>query len=168
MSDELNNYLNNTQINIYKMIDGSTIIARLVEDDGEEIMVSKPQEVMLMPDGKSVQLIMNEWMYGSDEDEDIIIHHDSIMSYSSASYKMKKFYSKCILRNRLDDLADNLNLKSKTSDSSDSIETNPFEFLSSILDGLEPKDSSEDEKAEEYKEENDFQKRRWEWPSELD
>ena len=49
---------------------------------------------------------------------------------------------------------------------------NPFDFIKGIIDGLEPKDSLEDE---EYEEEEDFNKpsqneqykRRFEWPEEL-
>jgi hypothetical protein len=170
MTQELNNYLSKLPIKIFKLIDGSTIIAKVLEDDGEEIMVSKPHEMDLITGDSKHRgnLVMNEWIYGCEQDEDIVIHHDMIMTDANASLKMKDFYSKAVLQNRLESLADSLDLKPNDSKSLFDDGLHPFESLLSFLDGLEPKDSTMYDKYTGYKFQKPFQERRWDWPSELD
>ena len=59
-----------------------------------------------------------------------------------ADLKMKNFYSKCILQTKLHNMALDLNLDDLNSDEP------PQSFkdmISSFIEGLEPKDSTEDE-----------------------
>jgi hypothetical protein len=84
--------------------------------------------------------------------------------------KLKNFYSKSLLQMKIDEVAEDLDSLDELKDELQ-IE-NPFDFIKGIIDGLEPKDSLEDE---EYEEEEDFNKpsqneqykRRFEWPEEL-
>ena len=50
MSTELNQYLKSQDIRVIKLVDGSTIITEVVDQDETGLMVSKPQELLLLDD----------------------------------------------------------------------------------------------------------------------
>ena len=80
---------------------------------------------------------MYEWLYGCDTTE-TFIDQRHVIAYHEAQLKMKNFYSKCVIRAKLDEAHDDL-----LSDlNENSFIGNPFEFMQSLLDGLEPKDST--------------------------
>ena len=141
MSDELDQYLDSLPVHIFKISTGETIITKIVEeppDDELPFIVSNPfvLEVELGPRGKG-QIAMYEWLYGCDTTE-TFIDQRHVIAYHEAQLKMKNFYSKCVIRAKLDEAHDDL-----LSDlNENSFIGNPFEFMQSLLDGLEPKDST--------------------------
>ena len=147
MSDELDQYLDSLPINIFKLSNGETIVAKIVEeppDDELPFIVSQPfvLEVDLGYTGKG-QICMHEWLYGCDAKETFIEQHH-IIAYHEAKLKMKNFYSKCLIRAKIDESEDEL--LDEVEDKK--ITSNPFEFLQSLIDGLEPKDSSADDEED--------------------
>jgi len=135
MSKDFDAYLDKLPIHVFKLTDGSTIIARFIEDDGEETFISKPMEIECSQYEGKMELFMNEWLYGCPA-EDVIIHNTNIFTHAEANRKLKNFYSKCMLQERLSDLVDEIGKDLFLSHS---------DFISSFIDGLEPKDSTEDE-----------------------
>tara|TARA_Y100000004_G_scaffold97210_1_gene108808 strand:+ start:4322 stop:4816 length:495 start_codon:yes stop_codon:yes gene_type:complete len=164
MSSSFNDYLKDQPIHVFKMVDGSTVIANLIEDAGDEVYISKPQEISLCELNKKghVEILLNEWLFGTDA-EDVIIHSDKIITHSPATAKMKNFYSKCLIQTKISKLAKELNLKKSMKK-----DLHPFDLFQSFIDGLEPKDTFEEEYSEEPFNYEEYNKRRWEWPSDLD
>ncbi len=145
MSDELNEYLDSLPVTVFKLITGETIIARIVEEPPEEelpFILSQPYLIDLETSKGMAQIGMHEWLFGCDATEVFIDQHN-IITYHEATFKMKKFYSKILIRNRLDD--DNELIDDDDTEEDSKVTPNPFEFLQSLIDGLEPKDSTEDE-----------------------
>ena len=122
-------------VHIIKLVDGTTLIARFIEDDGQEILISKPMEIEVAPMKGKVELYMQEWLYGC-YGEEVIINNDKIITYALANTKLHKFYSKCMLQERLTDLVSEL---------WDKQVENPTDYINSFIDGLVPKDDTEDE-----------------------
>ncbi len=137
MSIEFNSYLDGLPIHIIKLTEGSTLIAHFIEDDGEETLLSKPfaMEVMPFEDSGKSELFMQEWLYGA-ETEEVIISNDKIITHAVASRKLKKFYSKVLLQEKISGMVDEMQ---------DLKIPNMTDVFQSIIDGLEPKDSTEDE-----------------------
>ena len=139
MSVELNEYLMDLPIYVFKLIDGNTIIANLVDNDETGVIISSPQQLGLTENKEQIDLFMNDWMYGCGKN-DIIITTDKIIAQSEANLQMKKFYSKYMLREKIHQtLSDNLERKKKKRPQS------PIEMFFSLLDGLEQQDSCEDD-----------------------
>lgn len=143
MSDELDEYLESLPINVFKLVNGETIIARIVEEPPDEelpFILSQPYVLNLDTSIGRGGLSMHEWLYGCDAQE-VFIEQSDIIATHEAILKMKNFYSKCVIRNKIEE--------DEFDDEFDSEEDNksisPFEFLQSLIDGLEPKDSTEDE-----------------------
>jgi hypothetical protein len=136
MSKEFDTYLDNLPIMVIKLTDSSTIIARFIEDDGQQTLVCKPMEmeVIQVETGKA-EIIMQEWLYGCDTHE-VIIDNDKIITYAEANRKLKNFYSKCMLQEKLSDMVENIGKD---------IFLSHADFISSFIAGLEPKDSTKDE-----------------------
>ena len=84
---------------------------------------------------------MYEWLYGCDTTE-TYIDQRHVIAYHEAKLKIKNFYSKCVIRAKLDDDLENELFNSVINKSN---KENPFEFLQSLIDGLEPKDSTPEE-----------------------
>ena len=120
---------------VIKLVDGSTLIARFIEDDGREVLISKPMQMDVTPMDGKVEMFMQEWLY-SCEAEEVIISSDNIITYAPANNKLRKFYTKCLIQERLSDLI---------SDLYDKEPENQSDYINSFIDGLEPKDSTEDE-----------------------
>lgn len=144
MSDELDEYLESLPVTVFKLITGETIIARIIEEPPDEelpFILSQPYalELELIRKGPA-QISMHEWLFGCDAIE-IFIDQQNIISYHEATFKLKKFYSKVLIQNKLED---GLNDEDNT-EYEGKISPHPFEFLQSLIDGLEPKDSTEDE-----------------------
>lgn len=147
MSDDLNEYLDSLPVAVFKLITGETIIARIVEEPPDEelpFILSQPYRVHLEQSRDRAQISMHEWLYGCDAVE-IFIDQCNIITYHEATFKMKKFYSRVLIRNKLEDEEmldedDDVNMEEENK-----VIGNPFEFLQSLIDGLEPKDSTEDE-----------------------
>lgn len=137
MSIEFNSYLDGLPIHVIKLTDGSTLIANFIEDDGEETLITKPFVMELMPfeDAGKNELFMQEWLYGA-ETEEVIINNNKIITHAVANRKLKKFYSKVLLQEKISGMVDEMN---------DLKIPNMTDVFQSIIDGLEPKDSTEDE-----------------------
>jgi hypothetical protein len=169
MSKELNEYLSNLPIHVFKLIDGSSVIARILDEDDDGFILGRPFEIKLGRGRRGLDLELYEWLYGCDA-KDTFIAEETIMAHHEATMKLKNFYSKSLLQMKIDEVAEDLDSLDELKDELQ-IE-NPFDFIKGIIDGLEPKDSLEDE---EYEEEEDFNKpsqneqykRRFEWPEEL-
>ena len=145
MSDELNEYLDSLPVTVFKLITGETIIARIVEEPPEEelpFILSQPYSIDLETSRGVAQIGMHEWLFGCDATEVFIDQHN-IITYHEATFKMKKFYSKVLIRNRLEE--DDELIDDDDTEEDGKVTPNPFEFLQSLIDGLEPKDSTEDE-----------------------
>ena len=115
-------------------------------------------------------LVVEQNLVKRSDSKDTFIAEETIMAHHEATMKLKNFYSKSLLQMKIDEVAEDLDSLDELKDEL-KIE-NPFDFIKGIIDGLEPKDSLEDE---EYEEEEDFNKpsqneqykRRFEWPEEL-
>ena len=135
MSLEFEEYLDKLPIHIIKLTEGTTLIAKFIEDDGEQTLLAHPMQMEVeLIDGK-MELLMTEWLYGCNT-EDVIINNENILTHAEANRKIKNFYSKCMIKERLNELMEEL-FEPKGLSKSD--------FISSIIDGLEPKDSTKDE-----------------------
>ena len=136
MSREFDSYLDKLPIHVIKLTDGSTIIAKFIEDDGEQTLLAKPMELQTLPlsSGKN-ELVMQEWLYGCSGD-DVIINNYNILTHAEANRQMKDFYSKCLIQEKLGQMVDEIGKD---------LFQNHAEFISSFIDGLEPKDSTKDE-----------------------
>ena len=135
MSSEFDEYLDKLPIHVIKLTEGTTLIAKFIDDDGEQTLLSHPMELDISQIDGKLELFMNEWLYGCNT-EDIIIHNENILTHAEANRKLKNFYSKCMIQERLNDLIAELfhpGLQTKS------------DFLESFIEGLEPKDSTEDE-----------------------
>jgi hypothetical protein len=142
MSSELNQYLRKQPIYVFKLAEGSTIIARVIKNaEATEglIYISQPQTLKLEGGKKKSEIIMHEWLYGCDAKK-VAIDVLNIIAMSEASLKMKNFYSKVLLQDRLHNMALELGLNELEED-----DLSFTDFISSFIDGLEPKDSTEDE-----------------------
>ena len=137
MSVEFNTYLDGLPIHIIKLTEGSTIIAHFIEDDGQETLVSKPfiMELMSFDDSGKSELFLQEWLYGA-ETEEVIISNDKIITHAVANRKIKRFYSKVLLQEKISGMVDDIQ---------DLKMPNMSDIFKSIIDGLEPKDSTPDE-----------------------
>jgi hypothetical protein len=122
-------------IHVIKLADGTTIIATFIEDDGQETLISNPMEMDVTPMDGKVEMFMQEWLYGC-YSEEVIIPNDKIITHAPANKRLRKFYSKCIIQERLSDLVSELFNKELD---------NKSEYIDSLIDGLEPKDYTEDE-----------------------
>ena len=137
MSVEFNTYLDGLPIHIIKLTECSTIIAHFIEDDGQETLVSKPfiMELMSFDDSGKSELFLQEWLYGA-ETEEVIISNDKIITHAVANRKIKRFYSKVLLQEKISGMVDEMQ---------DLKMPNMSDIFKSIIDGLEPKDSTPDE-----------------------
>ena len=100
MSIELNEYLMNLPIYVFKLIDGNTIIAKLLETDESGVIVSNPHQLDLHEHGNKLDIIMNEYLFGCNTNE-VIITFDKIIVQSEADLPMKNFYSKTMLKDKV-------------------------------------------------------------------
>jgi len=137
MSKELDEYLDNMPIFVFKLVDGGTIIGEIMDNDGKEILLSNPQEIALInsEDGSMNNIYMNEWIYGSDSSE-VLINCDKVIAKSEASIKLKNFYSKVNLQNKVKTLAKEMGMNGDTVFDS-------LSFVKSLFNGLDNKDYSD-------------------------
>ena len=144
MSTDLDQYLSKQPIYIFKLITKETIIAKVVRNsDVEEgiVYVSQPHTLELGRGKNTQEVIIYEWLYGCNVQE-LPIDTMNILVMHEADLKMKNFYSKCLLQSKLHNMALDLKLEDLDSDEP------PQSFkdmISSFIEGLEPKDSTQDE-----------------------
>jgi hypothetical protein len=120
MSIELDQYLNELPIKMIRLVDGAVVIARVVDEDSQTVLLQHPYEVNLVDGGDVVLDIgLNSYMYLSDASE-ITIQKDKIISTSSANLRAKNFYSKVVLRHKLKSI----------------VSKEGFSFTSDIMDTL--------------------------------
>ena len=136
MSKELNEYLRKMPVHVFKLVDGDTIIGKLIDSDENDVVIAKPHELGIIENGNRLDISINEWLYGCDADE-VLISQQNIITHTEASMSMKNFYSKCVLKGRIHQLVTDLNPKSKS--------TNPMNIFESLLNGLEQQDSRTDD-----------------------
>ena len=137
MSKELNEYLTNMPVHVFKLVDGNTIIGKLIDSDENDVVIAKPHELGVLETSKnSMDVCINEWLYGCDAEE-VLISQKNIITHSEASMTMKNFYSKCVLKTKIHQMVSDLNPKSKS--------VNPMNIFESLLNGLEQQDSRRDD-----------------------
>lgn len=129
MSTELDQYLNELPIKMVRLVDGSVILAKILDEDKYTILVQHPYEINLIDGGDMLDMSLNEFMYLSDDTE-ITIQKDKILSSSNANLKAKNYYSKVILKQKLKTMA--------------AENAFPFgsEIMNALFDGLDNQDSS--------------------------
>jgi hypothetical protein len=153
MSKELNDYLNSMDIRVLKLVDGSTIIGKVLDYDDYNMMIEKPQQIGLHDEGLKVDLIMNQYMYGSD-DSAVVFNVNKIIASSDASFSLKKFYSKHMLREKVTTLVES------TADKKKNKPSDLYNMFETLLNGLEQqgyRDTRDD----------DFYKRRFNFPDDF-
>ena len=156
MSTELDQYLKSQPIHIFKLIDGSSIIGRLDENDETGVIISKPHELVLIENGERCDIAMNEWLFGCDAEE-VMVTYDKILAYSEASLSMKNFYSKAIMRQKISALFE---LHGKNQMKKKSPGSIADELFQSFFNDLDSKDTYKSKEEEQ-------RRRRWNWPDEL-
>ena len=152
MSVELNEYLDNQNVQVFKLIDGTTVIAKVIDKDSSGFLLAKPHELGIEERDNRTDIFMNEWLYGCDANE-VLLTVDKILAHSQASRDMKDFYSKSMIRHKISDLIKDYGIPQNNPSSK-------FDFIQSIIDGLVPKDSIDPNVEEQLN-------RRWNWPNDL-
>ena len=105
--------------------------------DENDVVIAKPHELGVLETSKnSMDVCINEWLYGCDAEE-VLISQKNIITHSEASMTMKNFYSKCVLKTKIHQMVSDLNPKSKS--------VNPMNIFESLLNGLEQQDSRRDD-----------------------
>ena len=144
MSTDLVQYLSKQPIYIFTLINKETIIAKVIKNaDSEEgiVYVSQPHVLELNRRSHNQEVIIYEWLYGCDAKK-VALDTMNILVMYEADLKMKNFYSKCLLQTQLHNMALDLEID-------DLIQDEPpqsfKDMISSFIEGLEPKDSTEDE-----------------------
>tara|TARA_R100000234_G_scaffold111157_1_gene83993 strand:+ start:1977 stop:2420 length:444 start_codon:yes stop_codon:yes gene_type:complete len=132
MSKELNQYLRSVPVYQFRLVDGTTILAKLIDiDDSNNVHLEDPHEVHLQPSHDIFDVAIHKYMFMSDERE-ITISLDSVISHSEANLQTKDFYTKAILQTRIRDMVGELK-KEHTVDTS--------AIFKSFIDGLDNLDS---------------------------
>ena len=88
MSTELNQYLNELSIYMIRLVDGTTIIAKIIDEDTNTFLIQHPHEVHLHEGTRALDMSIHDWMYLSDDTE-TIIQKDKVISYSEANILTK-------------------------------------------------------------------------------
>tara|TARA_X000001316_G_C921209_1_gene35536 strand:- start:1270 stop:1728 length:459 start_codon:yes stop_codon:yes gene_type:complete len=132
MSTELDQYLEKQPIYQFKLMDGTTIVAKLRDiDDNDQVHLEEPHEVHYSEDNAQMSIALHKWMYMSDETH-TSINLNHVLAYSELNVKSKSFYSKAILKAKVNVLADELQKRENQSLFSD--------VVNSIIDGLDNQD----------------------------
>tara|TARA_A100001201_G_scaffold127763_1_gene112620 strand:+ start:262 stop:711 length:450 start_codon:yes stop_codon:yes gene_type:complete len=102
MSKELDQYLEDQPIFMFKLVDGSTIVGRMQDiDDKDNIVLEDAREVTLHESGKpALDMAMHEYMFLSDE-RITTINLDKVITYSEVTLSVKRFYSKSLLHHKI-------------------------------------------------------------------
>tara|TARA_S200002703_G_scaffold99575_1_gene86064 strand:+ start:746 stop:1210 length:465 start_codon:yes stop_codon:yes gene_type:complete len=137
MSVELDQYLEKQPIFQFRLVDGSTIIGKISDiDDSNKVHLEEAYQVHFDNSGPAnLEIVLHKWMCMSDE-KTCIINLNHIISHSELNTKAKEFYSKTILKTKVEALSSDL--KSKESDSIFS------EVVRSIIEGLDNQDYLDD------------------------
>ena len=126
MSKELEQYLDELDIHMIRLVDGSTILAKIVDEDDKMFLLQYPHEVCLHEATNALDMSIHDWMFLSDDSE-VMIQKSNVLCHSQANILTKNFYSKVVLRNRIKSMF----TKENTSFGS--------KFIDSIIDGLDNK-----------------------------
>jgi hypothetical protein len=132
MSIELDQYLEKQPIYQFKLMDGTTIVAKLCDiDDNNQVHLEEPHEVHYREGDTQMSIALHKWMYMSDETR-TSISLDHVLAYSELNVDSKSFYSKAILKAKVDVLKKELQKRENQSIFSD--------VVNSIIDGLDNQD----------------------------
>lgn len=131
MSKDLDQYLDTLPVYQFKLVDGSTLLAKLYDiDDKDNVHLQDAHEVHLIEEDPAVfDVSIHKYMYMSAE-RSSIINLDKIITYSEVSLRTKNFYSKAVLQSRLHELYNEFKLDYKS------------DIFKSFIDGLDNKGSS--------------------------
>jgi len=135
MSKELDQYLEEQPIFMFKLVDGSTIIGRMQDiDDDDNVVLQDPHEVTLHESGvPALDMAMHKYMFLSDETT-TIVNLDKVISYSEVNLIVKKFYSKSVLEGKV------ASYKKSLADQQSSFSN----LIKAFIDGLDNQDSKEE------------------------
>lgn len=153
MSAELNNYLKTLPIYQFKLVDGSSIIGKLVDIEDDIVHLEETHEVRYHENSKhQVELTMHKWMYLSDE-KTTQVNLNHVISYSELNTTSKQFYSKSVLKAKIEALKDDL-----MEDGNKSLFSDVF---NSIIEGLDNQDSGSDNSSISDWDFGDYNNDRW-------
>ena len=139
MSKDFKQYLSDQPIFMFKLVDGTTVIATLEDIKDNIVTIKDAQEIQLIGDSTlSSDMSIHKWMFMSDE-RTVNINLDNVLSYSELNNQGKQFYSKVVMKNRVKSMVEDL--KKDT----ESFGGNLTEMFNSLLDGLEQQDSRTDD-----------------------
>ena len=122
MSAELDQYLQKQPMFQFRLVDGSTIIGKILDiDDSNIVHLEEAYEVHFDPkDGyDTMEICLHKWM-----------------SMSELNIRAKNFYSKAVLKTKVEALSDDLTRREPGSIFSD--------VVRSIIEGLDNQDSLKD------------------------
>jgi len=133
MSAELDQYLQKQPIFQFRLVDGSTIIGKILDiDDANKVHLEEAYEVHFDNNGPTnLEIALHKWMCMSDE-KTCIINFNHVISHSELNIKAKEFYSKTILKTKIEGLSGDLEKKEPNSIFS--------EVVRSIIEGLDNQD----------------------------
>ena len=138
MSAELDQYLQKQPMFQFRLVDGSTIIGKILDiDDSNIVHLEEAYEVHFDPkDGyDTMEICLHKWMSMSDE-KTCTINLNHVISHSELNIRAKNFYSKAVLKTKVEALSDDLTRREPGSIFSD--------VVRSIIEGLDNQDSLKD------------------------
>ena len=134
MSKELDQYLTDVPVYQFRLVDGSTILAKLTDiDDKDNVHLQDPHEVRLEEGSQEIfDVSIHKYMFMSDERE-VTISLNNVISYSEANMDTKNFYSKVMLQARIRDMVKEIKKDHSVSSS---------DLFTSFIDGLDNQDTT--------------------------
>jgi len=134
MSKELDQYLTDVPVYQFRLVDGSTILAKLTDiDDKDNVHLQDPHEVRLEEGSQEIfDVSIHKYMFMSDERE-VTISLNNVISYSEANMDTKEFYSKVMLQARIRDMVKEIKKDHSVSSS---------DLFTSFIDGLDNQDTT--------------------------
>ena len=136
MSKELDQYLDSMPVYQFRLVDGSTVLAKLIDiDDSNNVHLQDAHEVHLEESNETIfDVSIHKYMYMSEERK-LTINLDKVISHSEASRHCKNFYSKAVLHSRMRDMVNDIQSDHKSTFASD--------IFKSFIDGLDNQDYKE-------------------------
>lgn len=102
MTDDLKEYTESLSIFVYRMIDGSTVLAEETHRDltDEYIIISRPLQIIRDLGENSIKTLFIPWMAG--EPSHIRVSFDRILAEAEATFEEKFAYCRYFLLKRLE------------------------------------------------------------------
>ena len=114
MSPELQEYTNNLNVYLYRMLDSSLVLSEQVADTDKTICLSRPLQIQRLPfpDGQ-IRTLYIPWLPGENQKE-IFIDRSKIMACTRATLEQKSAYTKYFTMQALQGIVDPEELKKLT------------------------------------------------------